>query len=118
MDGDLRPLLAMVCQEQANAVAAQFGMGPGRMGEAFRLVRFGDLEGFFQAMTEPIPGAEQSARRERLEVSRAESRVDENLRDRVLPDGPNERIHLMGHHHLCAGAFEELFALPAFRAAL
>jgi LmbE family N-acetylglucosaminyl deacetylase len=34
--GDMRPLLGLFLQEQANGVAEAFGMDPGRMGEAFR----------------------------------------------------------------------------------
>ena len=46
MDGDMRPLLAWFVQGQAHAVAAAFDLGAGRMGEAFRLVRFGTFMGF------------------------------------------------------------------------
>ena len=49
MHGDARPLIALALQEGANAVAAEFELGKGRMGEAFRLERFGDLEPLFQA---------------------------------------------------------------------
>jgi LmbE family N-acetylglucosaminyl deacetylase len=62
MEGDLRPLLGMFIQEQARAVAEKAGMdGETCLGEAFRLVRFGDLEPLFQKMAEPIPGVEQGA---------------------------------------------------------
>jgi len=73
MDGDLRPLLALVMQEQASAIAKTFNLGEGRMGEAFRLERFGDLEGFVQAMSEPIPGAEEPPKRARLDVPKPET---------------------------------------------
>jgi LmbE family N-acetylglucosaminyl deacetylase len=62
MEGDLRPLLGMFMQEQAKAVAVQAGMdGESCLGEAFRKVRFGDLEPLFQKIAEPIPGLEQAA---------------------------------------------------------
>ena len=116
MDGDLRPLLALVMQEQANAVAKAFNLGEGRMGEVFRLDRFGDLEGFVQAMREPVPGAEEAPKRERLDLPKPEA-IASVPRDRILPENLNNRMSLMGHHHLCAGAFEELYKLPAFRVA-
>jgi N-acetylglucosamine malate deacetylase 1 len=62
LDGDLRPLLAMFMQEQAKAVAIQAGWDSETcLGEAFRLVRFGDMEPLFQSLAEPLPGVEQDA---------------------------------------------------------
>jgi LmbE family N-acetylglucosaminyl deacetylase len=114
--GDMYPLLALFLQEQANGVAEVFGLGPGRMGEAFRLVRFGDLEELFQLMSEPLPGAEETPRRENLDVHTHDSPWSAEQLEQIFPQDLNQRIRLMGHHHLCAGAFEELFAFPLFRA--
>ena len=116
MEGDMRPLLGLFLQEQANAVAEAFDLGPGRMGEAFRLVRFGDLEQLFQLMSEPLPGTEQSPRREGRDVGAHESPWPPEQLEQIFPQDVNRRIRLMGHHHLCAGAFEELFGYPLFRA--
>jgi len=115
MEEDMRPLLALFLQEQANGVAEAFDLGPGRMGEAFRLVRFGDLEELFQMMSEPLSDAQEAPRRESLDVAH-ESPWSEDQMENVFPVDVNERIRIMGHHHLCAGAFEELFAFPLFRA--
>lgn len=115
-DGDLRPLLALFLQEQANAVAEAFDLGPGRMGEVFRRVRFGDLEELFQLMAEPLPDAEAAPRREGLDVHTAELPWPAEQLAQIFPNDLNQRIRLMGHHHLCAGAFEELFAYPLFQA--
>jgi hypothetical protein len=114
--GDLRPLLALFLQEQANGVAEAFGMEPGRMGEAFRLVRFGDLEDLFQQMSEPLPGAEEPVRRESLDIQPHPSPWSPAQLEHIFPQDLDQRIHIMGHHHLCAGAFDELFASPLFRA--
>ncbi len=62
MEGDLQPLLDMYIREQAKAVAVQAGWDPeAKLGEAFRLVRFGDMEPLFQIMAQPIAGIEQDA---------------------------------------------------------
>jgi LmbE family N-acetylglucosaminyl deacetylase len=114
--GDLRPLLALFLQEQANGVAEAFGLGPGRMGEAFRLVRFGDLEELFQQMSEPLPGAEAPARRESLDIRPHPSPWSPAQLEHIFPQDLDQRIRIMGHHHLCVGAFDELFASPLFRA--
>jgi len=114
-DGDMRPLLALFLQEQANGVAAAFDLGPGRMGEAFRLARFGDLEELFQLMSEPLPDAEEAPRQEGFDQAHESPWSREQL-EQIFPQDLNQRIRLMGHHHLCAGAFEELFAYPLFRA--
>ena len=117
MEGDMRPLLSLVLQEQANAVAKAFDLGPGRMGEAFRLVRFGDLEELFQVMSKPLPGAEEPVCRASLDISTQNSpRSPEQLAE-IFPQDLDQRIRLMGHHHLCAGAFEALSELPPFAAA-
>jgi len=68
MDGDHAPLLGMFVQGQAEAVAAAFELGADRAGEAFRLVRFGDLEGLFQQASEPLPGAPEAPIRPGLDV--------------------------------------------------
>jgi LmbE family N-acetylglucosaminyl deacetylase len=115
-DGDMRPLLALFLQEQANAVAEAFELGPGRMGEVFRLVRFGDLEELFQLMTEPLPETEAAPQREGLDAHTPELPWSAEQLEQIFPKDLNERIRLMGHHHLCAGAFEELFAYPLFQA--
>lgn len=116
MDGDLRPLLATFLQEQAKAVAVQAGMdGETCLAEAFRLVRFGDLEPLFQMMAEPLEGmAEAAPHRSSFEQVHA---MPENLRpvESILPANLGARVRLMGHHHLCAGAIEALIAQPAFR---
>jgi len=114
--GDLRPLLALAMQEQANAVAKEFSLGEGRMGEAFRLVRFGDLEEMFQALSEPIPGAEVPPPRPGLDLPPHESPWSTDQIKTIIPLDINQRIKLMGHHHLCAGAFDRLLSDPGFSA--
>jgi len=66
--GDLRPLVALAMQEQGNAVAKEFGFEEGLMGEVFRLERFGDLEGMFQALSEPLPEAAEPPPRPSLDL--------------------------------------------------
>jgi len=116
MAGDMRPLLALFLQEQANGVAEAFDLGAGRMGEAFRWERFGDLEELFQLMSEPLREAKQASPMENLDVHADESPWSPEQLEQIFPHGLNQRIRLMGHHHLCAGAFEELFAYPLFQA--
>jgi LmbE family N-acetylglucosaminyl deacetylase len=116
MQGDLRPLIALAMQEQANAVAEEFGLGPGRMGEAFRLARFGDFEPLFQAFSEPLPGVEQAPHRESLDLPPEEASFSGEQLDQIFPMNMNQRLSLMGHHHLCAGAFELLLQDPGFNA--
>jgi len=116
MEGDMRPLLALFLQEQANGVAEAFGLGPGRMGEAFRLVRFGDLEELFQQMSESLPGVEEPVQRESLGIHAPSAPWSPEQLEHIFPQDLDRRIRIMGHHHLCAGAFEELFAAPLFRA--
>jgi LmbE family N-acetylglucosaminyl deacetylase len=114
--GDMRSLLTLFLQEQANAVAEAHDLGPGRMGELFRLVRFGDLEELFQMMSEPLPDAEEAPPRKSLDLPHhASPRSPEQLQH-IFPRYMDRCIRLMGHHHLCAGAFEELFASPLFQA--
>jgi LmbE family N-acetylglucosaminyl deacetylase len=115
-EGDMRPLLALFLQEQANAVAKAFDLGEGRMGEVFRLVRFGELEELFQLMAEPLPAAEAAPARPGLDASQHELPWPAEQLAQIFPKDLNQRIRLMGHHHLCAGAFEELFAYPLFQA--
>jgi len=49
-EGDPGPLVAAFLAQQAAAVAEAAGLGPGRLAEAFRVVRFGDLAGVFEAL--------------------------------------------------------------------
>jgi LmbE family N-acetylglucosaminyl deacetylase len=116
VDGDMRPLLAMFVQEQAKAVAVQAGMDSETcLGEAFRLVRFGDMEPLFQMMAEPLPGVEQPApERPDLEQVHASPWGAGQL-EQIIPADIGTRIRLMGHHHLCAGAFDALITQPTFR---
>jgi len=65
---DMTFLLTVYLTEQAKAVAKSARMPEGKMAEAFRLVRFGDLEELFQLSSEPIPGAEPPVKRENLDV--------------------------------------------------
>jgi len=115
IEGDLRPLLALFLQEQANGVAEKFELGPGRMGEAFRLERFGDLEGLFQEMSIPLPGAEVTPQRPGLDQPVHASPWSSEQLEHIFPVDLDHRIRLMGHHHLCAAAFEQLLQFPAFR---
>ncbi len=73
MAGDMRPLLALAMQLQGNAVGEEFKLGPGRMGEDFRLVRFDDLEELFQGLAEPLSGSEEAPQRKSLELPAHES---------------------------------------------
>jgi len=57
MSGDLTPLLTGFLHAQTSAVAEAHNLGEGRLGEAFRVVRFGDMDEFFEQVSEPIPGA-------------------------------------------------------------
>lgn len=116
IEGDMRPLIALAMQEQANAVAQAFDLGPGRMGEAFRLSRFGDFEPLFQAFSEPIPGVEQAPPRESLDLPPEGASLSAAQLNQIFPEGMNQRLSLMGHHHLCAGAFDLLLEDPGFNA--
>ena len=115
MEGDLRPLLAMFLQEQAKALAIEAGWDSETcLAEAFRLERFGDLEPLFQMLAEPLEGAEPPPERPELD-QRHTSPWDEEQLQQIIPRDIGERVRLMGHHHLCAGAFEQLIAQPTFR---
>jgi len=115
MEGDLRPLLAMFIQEQAKGLAGAAGWDTEtHLAEAFRLERFGDLEPLFQMMAEPLENTEPAPIREELEQSHELPWDEEQLRH-IIPKDIAERVRLMGHHHLCAGAFEALIAQPTFR---
>jgi LmbE family N-acetylglucosaminyl deacetylase len=64
MSSDLTPLLTGFLHAQASAVAEASNLGEGRLGEAFRVIRFGDMEEFFEQISEPIPGAPESVVRQ------------------------------------------------------
>lgn len=64
---DAAPLLREFLRMRGEAVAQQFGLAEGRLAECFRLQRFGDMEGLFQATGEPIAGAPEPPRREGLD---------------------------------------------------
>ena len=115
MEGDMRPLLAMFLQEQSKGLAVEAGWDSElHMAEAFRLERFGDLEPLFQLMAEPLENAELPPLRAELEQKHELPWDAEQLRH-IIPKDMAERVRLMGHHHLCAGAFEQLIAQPTFR---
>jgi len=116
MEGDLQPLLGVFMQEQAKAVAVQAGWdGETSLGETFRLVRVGDMEPLFQMMAEPLDGVAQTApARPDLDKTPASPWSEEQLKQ-IIPTDIQTRIRLMGHHHLCAAAFDELIAQPTFR---
>lgn len=115
MYGDMRPLLGMFLQEQAKGLAIEAGWDPElHLAEAFRLERFGDLEPLFQMMGEPLADATPAPERESLEQPHSQPWGEEQLRH-ILPRDIDQRVRLMGHHHLCVGAFEQLLAQPTFR---
>ena len=114
--GDLRPLLALAMQMQGNAVAEQFELGPGRMGEVFRLERFGDFEELFQALSEPLPEALPAPVRASLDLPPHEAPWSQEQLEQIFPTNLQQRLRLMGHHHLCAGAFDYLLKDPGFSA--
>jgi LmbE family N-acetylglucosaminyl deacetylase len=116
IEGDLRMLIALAMQDQANEVAKEYKLGKGRMGEAFRLERFGDFEGLFQALSEPISGVEPAPTRETLDQPPHESPWDTAQIEQIFPVNVDQRLSLMGHHHLCAGAFDYLLKDPGFSA--
>ncbi len=116
-EGDPKEIVAVFLQEQANAVAHHFGLGEGRMGELYRYVRFGDLEELFQMMSVPLSeNQDQVESASKLQQNRANQEQPDYL-SHILASNLNQRIRLMGHHHLCAGAFEELFESIPFRMA-
>jgi N-acetylglucosamine malate deacetylase 1 len=55
MTGDCTELLAGVMQAQAAAAAEAGNLGADRLGESFRKTRFGDLDDFFDEISEPLP---------------------------------------------------------------
>ena len=115
MEGDLQPLLAMFMQEQAKGLAEAAGWDTEiHLAEAFRMERFGDMEPLFQMMAEPLENAEPVPARPHLEQSHNLPWSEEQMQQ-IIPQDVEKRAHLMGHHHLCAGAFEELIAQPTFR---
>jgi LmbE family N-acetylglucosaminyl deacetylase len=58
LEGDLHPLISMVMHAQAKAAAVQAGWdGEDARAEAFRMVRFGDMESLFQDLAEPFEAA-------------------------------------------------------------
>lgn len=67
LDGDKEQLVSLFLSEQGLAVGEAWQLGEGRMGEVFRLERFGGLESVFQEYGEPLPGAEPGVRREGLD---------------------------------------------------
>ena len=115
-EGDHFEILATFLQEQANAVAEEFNLGEGYMGEVFRLERFGDLEELFQVMGQPIPDV-TLIERPGLDFPSLPEPNPDDVPGSVLPVTINERINLMGHHHLCAGAFNALLESTPFRLA-
>jgi N-acetylglucosamine malate deacetylase 1 len=54
--GDIRPLAKQFLYSRAEAVAKKNGLPEGRLGESFRVIRFGDFEELFQAAGLPIEG--------------------------------------------------------------
>lgn len=115
LDGDLLPLLALVMQEQGNAAASKYGLGEGRMGESFRLERFGDLEPLFQEISEPLSEAQPAPPRPGLDQGEGAPRWEAAQLESIFPIDMSQRLRLMGHHHLCAAAFEQLLTFPPFR---
>lgn len=54
MDGDMSPLAEQILGGAAAEAAKTFGLPEGRYAEIFRRERFGDLEVFLEAISEPI----------------------------------------------------------------
>lgn len=65
--GEYKPLLEQVLYLQCAQVAEAHGLSEGRLGECFRIDRFGDMETFFQQVAEPIPGKTQGPKRDFLD---------------------------------------------------
>lgn len=55
LSGDIEPLVMGVLHGQASEVAAAANLGEGRLAEAFRVVRFGDMEPLIEELSEAIP---------------------------------------------------------------
>jgi hypothetical protein len=105
----------MFLQEQAKGLAEAAGWDTEvKLAEAFRMERFGDLEPLFQMMAEPLEDFEPAPVRVELEQIH-QTTVDEKQQAHLIPLDINERVRIMGHHHLCAGAFDELLNLPVFQ---
>ncbi|MEQ9379305.1 MAG: PIG-L family deacetylase [Pirellulales bacterium] len=66
-EGDLRPLLSQFLTVRGRGVASEFGLGTGKVAEAFRLDRFGAFEELFQQTSVPIEGVPDPPRREGLD---------------------------------------------------
>ena len=114
-DGDLKPLVGMFLQEQAKGLAQAAGWDTEvHLAEAFRMERFGDLEPLFQMMAEPLENSEPAPIRMELDQPN-EVQIDKSQLAHLIPVDIHERVRLMGHHHLCAGAFDELLNLPVFQ---
>lgn len=113
MNGDMRPLLALFLQAQAKATAARFGLPEGRLAECFRVERFGGLEELFQAMSEKIPDREEAPVRPHLNEGKDAPDAAPSM-EAIIPVDVQNKLRLMGHHHLCVGAFEELLQHPPF----
>ena len=121
-DGDLKPLVGMFLQEQAKGLAQAAGWDTElHLAEAFRMERFGDLEPLFQMMAEPLEYATPAPVRAELDqthetpLDAPQGRFAEKQQAHLIPVDIHERVRLMGHHHLCAGAFNELLNMPVFR---
>lgn len=54
MTGDLTPLAMGLLHGQASEIAQKYNLGDNRLGEEFRKVRFGDMDEFFEQISEPI----------------------------------------------------------------
>lgn len=66
-------------------------------------------------MSEPLQGAESlSEAQSQPQPAALLAEQDDYLRH-ILASNLHQRLRLMGHHHLCAGAFEELFQSIPFR---
>ena len=66
---------------------------------------------------QPLPEVGDDSRLgEGANIHGTESRWSPEQLERIFPQDLNRRIRLMGHHHLCAGAFDQLLASPLFRA--
>lgn len=114
-EGDMKPLIGMFMQEQVKEHAAAAGWDTEvQLAEAFRMERFGGLEPLFQMMAEPLEDSEPAPVRAELGQPH-EMAFDEKQQAHLIPLDIHERVRLMGHHHLCAGAFDELLNLPVFQ---
>lgn len=67
--GDMKPLLRQFLTGKARRVAEVFGLPEDRLGECFRLQRFGAFEDLFQSTSEPLPGAPGPPRRLRPDTA-------------------------------------------------